>query len=274
MTKLKTGLILEPAQPDEWQLGSGLASEKFGSEEINPSADWTPYRSADEAQSIPFVFDTMGCVPFASLKAWAMLARFHSFKEFPLDMSERYTGTHGGVTRTGSNPHHVAEVTRKTAGAIPQSSMPWTPDITTHEAYYDRAQAMANLPFGKKLLDRYELGHEWIFAFGSSYTPEEKAERIRAALRRGTVCVSVRAWRKKGKLYTKKPSERDGHWVTALRYDGDNLVIHDQYDPYEKTLTANYNHDAAKVYFLKERTEERRSFWSVIWDLFANRQNA
>lgn len=265
MTKLHAGLILEPAAPEEWRLGST-------DPDINPEGDWTRFKSADEAQSIPFVFDTQGCAVFATLKAWAMLARFHGLNGFPSDMSERYSGVHSGTTKNGTNPHVVAEITRSFAGAIPQESMPWTDDIRTFEAYYDRKQAFANLPFGQKLIDRYELGHAWVFPFGSSYTPEQKRALLKEALKKGTVCVSVLAWRSKGNLYTKKRGERDGHWVTALRFNGDNLVIHDQYDPYEKILTKDYDHDAAKVYFLKKRVEERRSFWSVIWDLFANRQ--
>lgn len=256
------GLILKPAEQDHWQLG--------GEEpEILPSGDWSPYKNADEAQSIPFVFDTMACAVFGTLKAWAMLSRFHGFDDFPKDLSERYSGVMCGVTPSGSDPHEDAEIIRKKAGAIPAASMPWTPDITTWNEYYDRQMAYWNLPLGQALLDRFELGHEWVFPFGSSYSPAEKAQLIKDAMKRGTVCVSVRAWHKKGRYYTKRDSEKDTHWVNALRFEGENLVIHDQYDPFEKTLTPEYNHEAAKVYFLKRKVQTDRGFWSMILDGFA-----
>jgi len=268
------GLRLSPIAQDHWYLGSSLASQTFGGEDINLSGDWSSWKARDEAQSLPFVFDTMACAVFGTLKAWIMLARFHGFTDFPLDLSERYSGVMCGVTPSGSDPHKNAEIIRKTAGAVPQAVMPWTPDLDTWNEFYDRAMARSLLPFGKKLLDRFELGHEWVFPFNSDLTPKEKQQLLKEALKRGTVCVSVLAWRHKGDLYTKRDGEHDNHWVPALRFGGKkgtNLVIHDQYaDPYVKTLTEDYNHDAAKMYFLKRKAEGSRNFWSVVWDSFAN----
>lgn len=263
-------LILKEPPPEAWRLGSGKATQRFGGGEINPSGDWTPYKLADEHQAIKFKFDTQGCAVFGSLKAWAMLARFHGFTDFPLDMSERYSGAHAGTDENGTDPYDVAEITRTKAGAVPQVIMPWTPDILTMEEYYDYEMALGNLPLGRKLLDRYELGYEWLFAWGNSLSPEEKHERIRTGLKRGTVCVSVKAWRRDGKRYTKKRGEKDTHWTTALRFNGPNLRIHDTYEPFEKELEALYDCNVAMVFFLKRKTETNRNFWSWIWDAFAN----
>lgn len=262
-------LILKEPPPEAWRLGSGKATARFGGGDINPSGDWTPYKVGDEHQAIKFEFDTQGCAVFGTLKAWAMLARFHGFDDFPLDMSERYSGAHAGTDANGTDPYDVAEITRARAGAVPQATMPWTPDIKTLAEYYDRRMANGNLPLGKKLLDRFELGYEWLFPWGNTLTPEEKHALIREGLKRGPVCVSVKAWRRKGTRYTKKRGEKDTHWTTALRYEGPHLRIHDTYEPFEKELDELYDCNVAMVFFLKRKTEVRRSFWSIIWDNFA-----
>ena len=267
-TILPNAIILEEPGPDEWHLGSGKATERFGGE-LNPSGDWTPYITEDEDQSIKFVFDTQGCALFHTIRPYLMLAKFHGFTDFLKDGSERYLGVFSGITKNGSNPHRVAEALRTICGLIPDASMPWTEDIKTFEAYYDRKQAEANLPFGKKILQFFEPGHEWVFPFNSGLSPKEKKELLKEAIKRGPVSVSVRAWRRKGDKYTKKKGERDGHWVTALRFDGDNLVVHDTYSPYIKTLTEDYDHDAAKVYFLKRKVKSD-NVWTKIVESFVS----
>lgn len=262
------GLILKSPSPEEWRLGSGLASQKFGAEDINPEGDWTPYKMPDERQSNGR-FDSMACAVFATLKAWAMLAKCHGF-DFPSDMSERYSAVMCGTTPQGTDPHDVGEITRKSAGVIPQAAMPWTDEIDTFEEFFDRRMAHSMHPFGRKLLDRFELGHEWIFQWGNSLSPKEKEILLRSALKRGTVCVSADgSWQKKGKFYNKNVGDTDGHWVTALGFNGKRLVIHDQYPPFVKELAPGYDHTVAKLYFLKRKDEKVRSFWSGIWDAFA-----
>ncbi len=259
------GLILKPKEEDHWELGSGLASQRFGGGDLNPSGDWTAWVAKNEYQSRKG-FDTEACAVFHTLEAWITLANFYGFDDFPKDLSERYTGVFAGTTRTGTDPHIVAEVTRQTYGAVPSEVMPWSEDVETFEEYFNRQMALGLVPFGKKLLDRFELGHEWVFAFGSNYTPAEKSQRIRTALKRGVLCVSVDGnydTNKLGKL-TKPIGGRDTHWVTLLKESN----FHDSYDPFMKELATDYDHNAAKVYFLKRKVETSRNFWDMILDNF------
>lgn len=256
------GLILRPKEPEHWQLGSGKASARFGGTSLNPSGDWTPYKTADEPQSRPN-FDTEGCAVFGTLKAWMMLARFLGFN-FMTDASERYTGAWAGTGPNGTDPHVVAEDTR-TFGMVPGVVMPWT-DQTTFETYYDQAMARSLLPFGRELLDQYEFGHEWVFPCGSDHTPKEKQQLLQDALKRGPVCVSLDGDYRyvEGRL-TKPKGGPDSHWAVLLKHDGKHGTIHDQYDPFEKELASNYDHMAAKVYFLKAKPPIQRNFWSGVW---------
>lgn len=262
------GLKLSPPEPDEWTLGSGLASKRFGAVPLNPTGDWEPWKPADEHQSIPG-FDTQGCANFGTLKAYITLAKFLGF-EFPPDASERYTGAHAGTDERGTDPHLVAESMRK-VGLIDQKLMPWTDDIDTFEEYYDKRMAQSLVPIGRKLAENYELGHEWVIPFGSHYTPEQKQVRLQEALKRGPVCVSVDgSYRKKGKFYFKEPGTADTHWVEMLKHDGVHGGIHDQYAPFLKTLATNYDHDAAKVYFLKRKEPVGTGFWDRVFARFAS----
>ena len=169
----RRGLILRPIEADHWYLGSGKAGERFGAADLNPSGDWTVFKMADEPQSRP-EWDTQGCAVFATLKAWMMLARFHGFTDFMRDASERYTGVWAGTGPDGTDPHTVAEVSRSVSGMIPGVVMPWT-DQTTFDAYYNRSLARQELPLGEEFLDGFELGHEWVFPFGSSQHAEREA---------------------------------------------------------------------------------------------------
>lgn len=263
------GLILTPPHEEDWHLGSGKASQRFGSGSLNPSGNWVSWKPQDEPQR-KGSFDSEGCAVFGTLKAYIMLAKFLGFEDFTKDASERYTGVFAGTTRQGTDPQVVAEMTRKKCGILPNELMPWEEDIDTFEEYYNVQMARNNLDFGSSILDRYTFGYEWVFAFGSTYSVEEKRTRLEAALKRGTVCVSIDGNYRYGKDgLIKIPGATDTHWVNLLRYDGEVALIHDQYAPYVKRLSADYDHNAAIVYFLQRKTETSQNFWSIVWDNFA-----
>lgn len=267
-TEIKQGLILKPAEPGHWQVGSGLASQRFGGQDLNPSGDWTPYKAQDENQS-KGSFDTDACAVFGTMKGWITLANFLGFEDFPKDVSERYSGVECGTTRYGTDPQEVAEITRTKAGVVPQEYMPWTDDIETWDEYYDIKMADSLLPYGAEYLDKFEFGHEWIFAWGSTYTPAQKAQMLKDALKRGTVCVSISGYYQfnNGRL-TKPVGAQDGHWVQLLKQDTYG-TIHDQYVPFLKELDANYDHNAAKLFFLQRKTPTKKNWYSFVADLFS-----
>lgn len=264
----RSGLILKAPTAEHWVLGSGKASQRFGAAPLNPSADWRPFAPTPEEQR-RFGFETMNCTNFATIKAWLALARFYGFAFLP-NAAERYTGVHTNTTPDGNDPHDVAEIIRRHCGLVSEEVMPWGEAIDTWEEYYDRPMALKLLPLGRSLLDTFELGHEWVFPWGSTLTPAQKALKIQEALTRGPVCVSVDgSYRKKGQYYAKDVGAKDTHWVFLTAYEGTHAVLHDQYEPFEKLLAKDYDFQAAKVYFLKQREEGPRTFWSAVRDMFA-----
>lgn len=266
--EIRDGLILLPPEEEHWILGSKKATVRFGGVELNQPGNWTPWQPRDEEQNM-YGLETMNCTNYGTLKAWMVLAKFLGFTDFMQDSSERYTGVHTNTSPTGNDPHHVAEIIRLSCGLVPQEVMPWHADIDSWDEYYDERMADSLLPLGRKLLERFEFGHEWIFAWGNTLSPAAKAAKLKEALKHGPVCVSVRAWKKKGRYYVKDVGTQDTHWTLLLRYDGDNAVVHDQYAPFIKTLAKDYDFNAAKVYFLKRRELNIvRTFWDSVLDNF------
>lgn len=81
---------------------------------------------------------------------------------------------------------------------------------------------------------------------------KEKQKALISALARGTVCVSVHAWKKNehGNYY-KDPQDGDNHWVQLVDYKmGDYWIIRDTYAPFEKRVEWDTNFQSAKLFFL------------------------
>lgn len=257
------GLILNPPEPEHWLLGSVDPA-------INPSGDWTIYKADDEPQSKQ-LFDSNGCALFGTGHALVSLAKFLGYKDFPQDVSERYMGVVSGTTPAGTDPHAVIENVRKPYGVVPASLLPWSDDLDTYfEFYSPKPMENSIVSWGAAFLDKFEVNHRWVFPFGSSYTPKQKTELLSQALKVGAVCVSVDGnYRfKKGKL-TKTVGTLDSHWVQLLRPG----TIFDQYAPFEKELDKEYDHNAAKVYFLKRKAVADKSMFDTAWDILAGYWN-
>ena len=77
--------------------------------------------------------------------------------------------------------------------------------------------------------------------------------KLKAGLERGTVCVSVCAWKiGADDLYYKEATDADGHWTFLVDYvEGEYWIVDDQYKPYQKRIAWNTDFQTAEVYFLK-----------------------
>lgn len=243
------GLDLKPVTKEQWVQGSYKMTSRLGAQagEINPSGDWTKYTPELEHQKRGN-FDTQGCVLFSSASALITQANYLKW-EFPKDSSERYLGVMCGTSPSGTDPHHAIEKIRTTAGLIRDSVLPWLENIYDFFTYYaPNPMSEEYIKLGQQVLKKYDIHHEWVFDRNAS--PKQKQDALKRALKRGTVCVSVRAWEKNGKYYTKDVGAQDGHWVQLIRYDGEVPVIRDQYEPFIKKLEPNYDFGVAKLYIL------------------------
>lgn len=231
---------------------------------------WEQYKPEPELQ-FRGRFDSKNCSNYGTHNALETLAAFHDFGDFPKNCSERYSGVGTGTTQDGNTPHKVIEIIRKDIGVIPEALLPFSDDIDSWEKYYSPNPMRRDLlDEGKGVLLRYEIGHDWVFKGG---IVAENQERLKEALSRGTVAVSVLAWKwhvfPDGETrYRKNPGEGDTHWVQLLDYiEGDYWLVYDHYDKVLKKLDWDYDFGFAKVYYLDRAVQaavDSTSFLSSI----------
>jgi len=248
MEKVGHGFKFKPSEEGEWHLGSGLATERFGATTLNPGGQWDKWVPKAEKQRRRL--ETQGCTIYHSLNAWETLANFYGYKDFPPNCSERYNGVLANIGPDGQDPHTSCEAIRN-FGVIPEATLPFSEDI------YDWAQFYSPKPMdedyvklGQSVIRRYELGHEYVFNGGIGVT--SKAHLLMKALERGTVCVSVHAWKQKNGIYYKDEGDFDNHWTHVVGYkEGKYWLIRDSYEPFEKKVAWDTNFQSAKLYFMK-----------------------
>jgi len=260
------GFVFAPTGPTDWEMGSGVATQRFGATTLNPGGQWQKWVPKGEKQKRRV--ETMGCTVYHSLNAFETLANFYGYKDFPPNCSERYSGVLADIGTDGQDPHTSCEAIRN-FGVIPESTLPFSEDI------YDVAQFYSPKPMdedyiklGQSVLRKYVLGHEYVFNGGAGLTP--KSERLMRALERGTVCVSVYAWRQKNGKYYKEATDWDNHWVHLVGYEeGKHWLVRDSYEPFDKKIVWDTDFRSAKLYFMKPNYDgiipnERETLISLI----------
>jgi len=236
---------------------------KLKGEVINPSGDWTQYLPAGEPQAIRF--ETFGCTSFATNNAKEALEKFKTGNIFNNSDRVLYIASDTDPN-IGNDPHKVAETGRK-IGFAPEETLPYTVDIKTIQEFNSPKPLTPEIvKKANEFFNKFEFGHEWVFTSGS---PQDKQEKLKEALTKGTVCVSVHAWVEKDGKYIKPTGATDNHWTMLARYDGDCPVIFDSYadgagDPFLKTLSPFYDFSIAKVYYLFPSEKKISIFQQII----------
>lgn len=254
METINYGLILKKPKKHHWVMGSGKATQKLGAdaEVINQKGDWRPYDSTKELQRRNGL-ETQNCTNFGTYLALIALAKL---KKLPLpdNCSERYSGIGTGTTKQGNDPWKVIETIATKIGALPETQLPFSDDINTWEEYYSPAKDTKEyrelLAQGEQVLRRLEIEPEWVIPPFATY--DNKHDRLKRALTRGPVCVSVHAWEESEGFYVK--SGPDNHWVWLTHFEGNNPVIRDQYQPFRKVLSNDYDFGSAILYFMRPNT--------------------
>lgn len=235
---------------------------------------WGAFKPAPEYQSRNGL-DSMNCSNYGTHNSLETLAAFHAFDDFPKDCAERYSGVGTDTTPTGNSPHKVIEIIRTTIGVVPESELPFDDSVLTWVQYYSPKPMLERLlAIGRKILEIFDIGHDWVFTGG---TIAEKQQKLKYALERGTVSLSVLAWKwhelEDGtRLYMKEIGEGDNHWVQLLDYvEGKSWHVYDHYDQLEKDLDWDYDFGFAKVYYLgrKVQTDQKKSEKSGIAQVIA-----
>lgn len=220
---------------------------------INLSGNWIPFLPEKEPQFKNGV-ETFGCAIYGTLNALETLLKF---KGYDVNYSDRYLALEGkrlgkiNIPKDyGSDPHKVAELIRETTGLLREDKLPFSDGIKSLDDYYNVPESTLIDLFkeGQAWYKEWSLNHEWVFQGGK---PNEKRLQLQQALEKGTVCVSVLAWRMNEKgLYYKPEGAKDNHWTQLAYAPVDKYTNFDSYDAYLKDLGPLYDFNIAKVYYL------------------------
>lgn len=262
------GFIPEETQSDHWHLGSGKATQKFGATELMKDGHgWGKFIPKKEIQKRGSL-ETSACTVFGTANCYETLANFYGYKDFPRDLAERYNAVLAKITPEGGSIHQSCE-TFRLFGGLPESSLPFSEDIRSWEHFYHPNPMYEEyVKLGQELLRRFNLGHEWVYNGGA---PKDFHTKLKQALARGTVGISVSAWEQKnGKYISTKPNN---HWLQLVDYvEGKYWIVNDHYEPTEKKLDWNHEIYCAKLYFLSPNYDgiiptERFTLFSLITKL-------
>lgn len=255
MKHIGYGFTFEPHDPAvDWWFGSGKATQRFGASALMKGGHgWGRYLPSGEKQARGNL-ETMACTIYHSLDAWETLAQFLGFSDFPKNCSERFSAIIAEISSTGGSPQRSCEAIRR-FGVIREDDLPFDATIQTWADYYSpNPMTQKLLDLGKQMLSKFVFGHEYIFN-GPMPLAQKQANLI-AALERGTVCVSMYAWRQRGSRYYKLPNDRDQHWIQLVDFkEGEYWIIRDSYTPFDKRIEWDTDFESAKLYFLDRRTD-------------------
>lgn len=236
------GFIYEAPLPEDYVLGG---FSKLNYEVLQEDGNWYDFLPNTETQIRKI--DSYNCTSEGSLNALEALMKRKFGGEW--DFSQRATGIAAGTRPPGNTPNKVIETIRKEPCMIPETMLPFTDQIETVEQYYSPDPLNSDHRYiGKKFLDTYEIGHEWV---------DPTRINLKEALKYSPVGISVDAWNEdaKGMYYSAK---QDNHWTVlyGIREDGSYLIF-DSYAPFLKVLRPDFKFMQAKRYSIKKKEPKR-----------------
>lgn len=252
----KYGFIKPEITPDNWVLGSITAPKIF-----EPKGDWTKYLPEKEIQAKNGV-ETYNCTSFGTLSIIETL--INRITSETKNYSDRFVGIMAGTKAPGNNPHVVAEAIRKNR-MLEEAFLPFSDDITTIDEYYSFKGANAQECKDKALEFPYELNHYWLWT--REQTKEERAEKIREALKYSPLGISVSAWTKKGDVYVDN-GQPNNHWTMLYGEEKKGWKVFDSYDNSYKILSFDHNIEFAKGYHLVLKEAEKITLLKKIIGLY------
>lgn len=251
-TTFNYGFITPVITEDNYLLG-GLS--KLPITILQESGQWDFFLPEYEPQAERF--ETSGCVVWGSENCVEILHK-KLYGTEP-NYSERFIYILAGVTLEGSDPHIVNEVIRK-VGLIDHKFLP------VPEAYKEFIQPNPMteklLKEGEKWLEKYDFMHEWVFK--GNIRQEEKISRMKYALQRSPLGVSVSAWHRDGEIYTDQGFPNN-HWCVCFGWNELGWKIFDSYDHSVKIYSFDSEIGYCKRFHLEKKSSEIRPEIRANW---------
>lgn len=219
-------------KPKEDESNFVLGSSSLPQVELEPTGDWSKWVTDFESQLKQI--EVYNCTGFATTNCLEILLNRLGIEA---NFSDRFLGIVAGTYPPGNDPATVANAIRKN-GLIPESMLPFSPDLQSVDEYYSfkGADETKCREVGKKFLEEYDFGYEWVFKYG---TPQkDKPALMLQALKYSPLGCSVNAWYQKDGLYYKPEGSDDSHWTMCVVGAVPNKywIIADSYETNGATL--------------------------------------
>jgi hypothetical protein len=263
---VKPNFIYPEIQPDHYVFGADNAGEI-----IRENGDWRDYLPPEEEQKINGV-ESSACYIEAQQHSVATILE-EEFNLADQNYSSRFNALLSGGTEYGGDPLRGADSIHND-GLIPQEMMDFK-DLFSWDEFHswkgvsEKLCRLAGLAFNKRWLVNYFI------VFRREDSIEAKSVRLREALKRSPVDISVYAWVEKDGVYVKPQGVNDNHLVECVYLDEDNRAyIRDTYPPFLKILEPNYNSDFAMRHTVKKKPEvANRSIIDLIKQIWFSLKN-
>lgn len=237
---------------------------KVKGEVLNKNGNWRDWLPVGEGQKID-QRDTYACADFGTLNALETLLNFKY--GITTNYSDRALAIDAGtILGIGTDPHDVGETIRK-KGIVKEETLPTNEAKTVEEFYTPKPLTPKIRKEADEWTWNWEFGHEWVFTNGDVKT---KHAKLKEALTRGTVCVSVYAWIYDygNQWYYKPEGEDDNHWVQLVKFEGECPIIFDSNEGYTKKLAPDFDFSVAKVYYINKLDgQKKKSILSQILEI-------
>src|SRR3990167_4997191 len=151
------GLVIVPKDPLDYE--HQLGASKIHKIVHRANGQWVEDVPKGEIQMKDGT-ETMSCVSFGTLNIVEILelVKFGTESNY----ADRYLAILSDTAPSGNDPKKVAQVFRD-KGAIPERDLPFSDDIKNFEEYHSPKPIPSILQLkGKKWLEKYEVGYEWV----------------------------------------------------------------------------------------------------------------
>src|ERR1035437_3774405 len=219
----------------------------FGSQQIvgnilRSDKDWRGYTPLGELQKRNGV-ESFACYVEASQHAISTILD-EQYGVLDSNFSSRFNDIYAGGTISGGDPLKAAQSFRDN-GLIPETSLPFSPEINTWEKFKSFTNADMNecIREGKDWLTKWDTKYDIVVK--REYDLAQKYVLLKDALHYSPIAVSIYGQVDEQGNYVPKPQGvSDTHLVELVYIDDNNIpTIFDTYEPFVKQLPANYNFD-------------------------------
>jgi len=248
-TRIASNFVYPEISHEDYRFGVQLDGKV-----LRADGDWRDFVPPSEDQNVNGV-ESSACYVEAQQHALATLQE-EEFNEADNNYASAWNVINSDGTEQGGDPIKGAQSIRHD-GLVPENLLPFTDKIKTWQDFAS-FKVRGNPDLCKK------VGQEWLktwtpaweIVFERNEDVKVKYTKLRQALTRGPVPISVCAWFERDGVYFKPEYAQDNHLTLCVYVDEQNRpYFWDTYSPYLKIGEPFYDSDFAMLLSLNKKEE-------------------